>query len=71
MLEGILGLANKLSLAVIAEGIEEPEQLDLLRSLGCRMGQGYLLGRATSAEAFEALLAAGGLLHVAVTATQV
>ena len=31
MLEGILGLADKLSLDVIAEGIEQPNQLDLLR----------------------------------------
>lgn len=68
MLEGILGLANKLSLAVIAEGIEEPEQLDLLRSLGCGMGQGYLLARPTPAEAIADLLASGGLLHPAVAA---
>ena len=65
MLEGILGLANKLSLAVIAEGIEEPEQLDLLRTLGCSMGQGYLLARPTPAPGLETLLALGGLLPVA------
>lgn len=63
MLEGILGLANKLSLAVIAEGIEEPEQLDLLRRLGCGMGQGYLLARPAPAHVLEALLASGGLLQ--------
>jgi diguanylate cyclase (GGDEF)-like protein len=68
MLEGILGLANRLSLAVIAEGIEEPDQLDLLRRLGCSMGQGYLLARPAPAPAIEALLAAGGLLHVESTA---
>jgi diguanylate cyclase (GGDEF)-like protein len=62
MLEGILGLAKKLSLAVIAEGIEEPDQLDLLRKLGCSMGQGYLLGWPTSAHEFETMLASGGLL---------
>jgi diguanylate cyclase (GGDEF)-like protein len=62
MLEGILGLANKLSLAVIAEGIEEPDQLDLLRRLGCRMGQGFLLARPAPAHVVEALLASGGLL---------
>jgi len=56
MLEGILGLANKLSLAVIAEGIEEPEQLHLLQALGCAMGQGYLLARPTPAPALEELL---------------
>jgi diguanylate cyclase (GGDEF)-like protein len=69
MLEGILVLANKLALPVIAEGIEAPEQLELLRSLGCRMGQGYLLGRPASAVAIESLLAAGGLLSVNSTAT--
>jgi EAL domain-containing protein (putative c-di-GMP-specific phosphodiesterase class I) len=63
MLEGILGLASKLSIAVIAEGIEEPEQLDLLRALGCGMGQGYLLARPAPAPVLEALLASGGLLQ--------
>jgi EAL domain-containing protein (putative c-di-GMP-specific phosphodiesterase class I) len=63
MLEGILGLADKLSMAVIAEGIERPEQLDLLRSLGCRMGQGYLLARPAPAPVLEALLASGGPLQ--------
>jgi diguanylate cyclase (GGDEF)-like protein len=64
MLEGIIGLANKLSLDVIAEGIEEPEQLDLLRTIGCHMGQGYLLARPAPPQQLEALLASGGLLHV-------
>jgi EAL domain-containing protein (putative c-di-GMP-specific phosphodiesterase class I) len=63
MLEGILGLAHKLSLAVVAEGIEQPEQLDLLRTLGCNMGQGYLLGRPIPAADLETLLAAGGLVY--------
>jgi len=67
MLEGILGLANKLSLAVTAEGIEEPEQLDLLRTLGCHMGQGYLLARPAPAHVLEALLASGGLLQLGST----
>ncbi len=64
MLEGILGLADRLSLAVIAEGIEEPEQLDLLVALGCSMGQGYLLSRPMPADAFDVLLASGALLHI-------
>jgi diguanylate cyclase (GGDEF)-like protein len=63
MLEGILGLADKLSMAVVAEGIEQPEQLDLLRGLGCGMGQGYLLARPAPAPVIEALLASGGLLQ--------
>ena len=66
MLEGILGLADKLSLDVIAEGIEKPEQLDLLRRLGCNRGQGYLLARPSPA---ETVLAKGGLLHIALAAS--
>ena len=65
MLEGILGLANKLSLAVIAEGIEETDQLDLLQALGCAMGQGYLLARPTPAPALEELLRSDAQLRPA------
>jgi diguanylate cyclase (GGDEF)-like protein len=61
MLEGIMGLASKLSLDVIAEGIEEPEQLDLVRRLGCHMGQGFLLARPTPADVLEAVLASRSL----------
>jgi diguanylate cyclase (GGDEF)-like protein len=63
MLEGILGLARMLSLDVIAEGVEEPGQLELLRELDCQMGQGYLLARPCTAEALAALLAAGARLQ--------
>ncbi len=63
MLEGILGLARMLSLEVIAEGVEEPGQLELLRALDCQMGQGYLLAHPGSAEAIEALLATGARLQ--------
>jgi EAL domain-containing protein (putative c-di-GMP-specific phosphodiesterase class I) len=65
MLDGIVTLAEKLCLEVIAEGIEEPEQLELLRSLGCPMGQGYFLGRPMPAEHLGARLARGGMVEVA------
>ena len=39
---GIIGLAHGLGLEVIAEGIETPRQLEILRELGCTYGQGYL-----------------------------
>jgi len=64
LLEAILGLADKLSLAVIGEGIETPAQLDLLRSLGCPMGQGFLLCRPVAAGEFESLMARRGLVLV-------
>jgi diguanylate cyclase (GGDEF)-like protein len=61
MLEGILGLADKLALPVIAEGIETFEQLQMLRGLGYSTGQGYLLTRPLPAPSIAALLAAGAL----------
>jgi diguanylate cyclase (GGDEF)-like protein len=41
--EGIVQIARTLSLEVIAEGIETEVQRDLLSSMGCHYGQGYLL----------------------------
>gem|GEM_PF-314145 len=45
LVEGIVRIADTLGLQVIAEGIEEPEQRDLLAGMGCRFGQGYLFAR--------------------------
>ncbi|MEJ2666352.1 MAG: EAL domain-containing protein [Deinococcales bacterium] len=39
----IVGLANNLGIDVVAEGIEREEELETLVSLGCELGQGYLL----------------------------
>ncbi|MDN4644380.1 putative bifunctional diguanylate cyclase/phosphodiesterase [Arthrobacter sp. PsM3] len=63
MLEGILGLAHKLNLEAVAEGIEDLGQLALLRDLGCRLGQGYFLSRPGPAPLIEALLASGARLQ--------
>jgi diguanylate cyclase (GGDEF)-like protein/PAS domain S-box-containing protein len=41
----VIDLANHLELELVAEGIETAEQHDLLRQLGCRLGQGYLMHR--------------------------
>ncbi|HEY0933324.1 MAG TPA: EAL domain-containing protein, partial [Trebonia sp.] len=43
--EGIVQIASTLSLQVVAEGIETEVQRDLLTSMGCHFGQGYLLAR--------------------------
>jgi diguanylate cyclase (GGDEF)-like protein len=42
LLDGIAALAQRMSLQLIAEGIETPEQLAMLRDFGCELGQGYL-----------------------------
>ena len=41
----IVAMAHNLDLEVVAEGVETPAQADLLRALGCAVGQGYLFGR--------------------------
>ena len=46
----IVALGRTLGLAIIAEGIEEPRQLERLRGLGCEFGQGYLFARPETAE---------------------
>jgi diguanylate cyclase (GGDEF)-like protein/PAS domain S-box-containing protein len=43
--EGIVQIARTLSLEVVAEGIETEVQRDLLASMNCHYGQGYLLAR--------------------------
>jgi diguanylate cyclase (GGDEF)-like protein len=58
LLEGIIGLAQHLELEIIPEGIEQPTELAQLRSLGCHLGQGFLMSRPVAPEAIETLLAA-------------
>jgi EAL domain-containing protein (putative c-di-GMP-specific phosphodiesterase class I) len=41
----IVSLAKSLEVEVVAEGIEEPAQLQYLRTVGCDIGQGYLFSR--------------------------
>lgn len=41
----IINLARTLDIEVVAEGIETIAQRDLLRAMGCRIGQGYLIGK--------------------------
>ena len=45
ILELLVVLADRLGLGLVAEGVETPEQLALLRRLGCPRVQGWLLGR--------------------------
>jgi len=45
VLEGITHIARKLDIAILAEGVETPVQLQLLREIGCDAVQGYLIGR--------------------------
>lgn len=52
----ICTLANNLGMEVVAEGVETREQLQLLRSLKCQYGQGYLFSKPIDAETATALV---------------
>ncbi len=54
----IVSLAHTLGLKVIAEGVEDDDQLRLLRELGCDQIQGYLVGRPVPPEQIDSLLRA-------------
>ena len=56
-----LAMARELAIAVVAEGIETEAEARLLRTLGCRYGQGWHFARALPpAEAAQWLSAAAG-----------
>jgi EAL domain-containing protein (putative c-di-GMP-specific phosphodiesterase class I) len=56
VVEGVMGIANKLGLRVVAEGIETAAQLDQLLKFGCTLGQGYLFSKAVDRDAATSLL---------------
>jgi EAL domain-containing protein (putative c-di-GMP-specific phosphodiesterase class I) len=56
VLQTIISLAKNLRMRVIAEGIETPSQLAVLKNLGCDYGQGFLLSKPRQREEAEKLL---------------
>src|SRR5471030_2610640 len=55
LVHAMINLAHNLNLEVVAEGVETPEQLDLLRGFGCDQVQGYLIKPLPLAELVEYL----------------
>jgi diguanylate cyclase (GGDEF)-like protein/PAS domain S-box-containing protein len=52
----IVQVGHDLGIEIVAEGIERPEQLELLRAMGCGLGQGFLLASPMPASGIEAML---------------
>ena len=49
-------MGHKLGYGIIAEGVESPEQLNILKHLGCGTAQGYLFTKPVDANAISKLL---------------
>jgi diguanylate cyclase (GGDEF)-like protein len=56
IVRAVLGLANGFELEITAEGVENDEQLALLKADGCLEGQGYLFSKAVPANEVQSLL---------------
>lgn len=56
VVSSILALCKGLNLGTVAEGVENREQLESLRNLGCQIVQGYFISRPVPAEDILALL---------------
>ena len=56
--DAIVRLGETFGLRALAEGIELPEQREMLRALRCELGQGFLFSRPLEPGAIEALLKA-------------
>ena len=52
-LESSISLAKRLNIKVVAEGVEDPRDLALLKKLGCRTVQGYLFSKPMAESALE------------------
>ncbi len=59
--EAIISLAHVLDLEVIAEGVEEPEQLKTLSNIHCDYIQGFIWGKPLTQDEAEKLLTESGL----------
>jgi EAL domain-containing protein (putative c-di-GMP-specific phosphodiesterase class I) len=63
LLEAIMGVAGELCLDTVADGVDRPDQLDVLRALGCNLVQGHLLGRPLPIEAVQRMVLADPMMR--------
>ena len=52
----VVGLGQNLGFLTVAEGVEKAEQAEMLRWLGCELGQGWLYGKPMAEEQLESLV---------------
>jgi diguanylate cyclase (GGDEF)-like protein len=63
IVEGVIGIASKLGIQVVAEGIETSAQAAKLAGMDCLLGQGYLFSPAVDAAGLASLVKAQAARH--------
>jgi diguanylate cyclase (GGDEF)-like protein/PAS domain S-box-containing protein len=63
IVQTIIAMANHLKLNVIAEGVENRAQMDILANYGCRRYQGFYCAQPMPEEAFVAFVETGGVIR--------
>ncbi len=53
IVEAVLGLGKHFNMKVVAEGVEDEEQLNFLKSQGCDIAQGYFISKPLSSEQYN------------------
>ena len=56
IVEGLINIARKLAIRIIAEGVETERQAAQLLAFGCKLGQGYLFSKAVHRDEATAML---------------
>lgn len=56
IVDSVVNMAHKLNMAIIAEGVETKEQVDMLKTMNCIYGQGYYFYRPLPVKDAERLL---------------
>ena len=56
VVEAVVGLASKLGMTTVAEGVETPQQASILMALGCTVAQGYLFSKPVPSAEFVAFV---------------
>ncbi len=59
IVKAVIGMAQNLGLRVVAEGVENADQLEFLRAHACDEAQGYFFSRPVDPDAFAELLRSG------------
>ena len=64
IVEAIVGLAHKLGMTTVAEGVETSSQFHQLQQIGCERVQGFLFSRPVEASQMTTILTAGVTLEL-------